>query len=118
VFGFRHSGRKPAPEPLGGHCVFKSRFATDVLVRRAAWPLKGRCCGRRFGGAMLRKKQEFLDRKIEDLQTRRARQSIEGVAAMAEYVQAQKSVLDRTARLRAQRLERERALRKISEKVS
>jgi hypothetical protein len=67
---------------------------------------------------MLRKKQEFLDRKIEDLQTRRARQSIEGVAAMAEYVQAQKSVLDRTARLRAARLERDRALREISEKVS
>jgi hypothetical protein len=35
VFGFRHSGRKPAPEPLGGHCVFKSRFATDVLVKPA-----------------------------------------------------------------------------------
>jgi hypothetical protein len=67
---------------------------------------------------MMRKKPEFLDRKIEDLQTRRARQSVEGVAAMAAYIQAQKSVLDRTARLRAARLERERALRNVSEKVS
>ena len=67
---------------------------------------------------MLRKKQEFLNRKIEDLQTRRERQSVEGVAAMAEYIQVQKSVLDRTARLRTQRLERERVLREVSEKLS
>jgi hypothetical protein len=45
----------------------------------------------------------------EDLAARKARQAEEGVLAMAEYQQQQKAMLERTARLRAERLARERA---------
>ena len=44
----------------------------------------------------------------EDLATRKARQALEGVSAMAEYEQQQRATLERTARLRAERLARER----------
>ena len=44
----------------------------------------------------------------EDLATRKARQALEGVSAMAEYEQQQRATLERTARLRAERLAREK----------
>jgi hypothetical protein len=43
----------------------------------------------------------------EDLAARKARQAEEGVLAMAEYQRQQKETLERTARLRAERLARE-----------
>jgi hypothetical protein len=43
----------------------------------------------------------------EDLATRKARQALEGVSAMAEYEQQQRATLERTERLRAERLARE-----------
>jgi len=43
----------------------------------------------------------------EDLASRKARQALEGVSAMAEYEQQQRATLERTARLRAERLARE-----------
>ena len=44
----------------------------------------------------------------EDLATRKARQALEGVSAMAEYEQQQRATLERTERLRAERLAREK----------
>jgi hypothetical protein len=44
----------------------------------------------------------------EDLATRKARQALESVSAMAEYEQQQRATLERTARLRAERLAREK----------
>jgi hypothetical protein len=67
---------------------------------------------------MLRRKEKFSNRPLEDLETRRARQSIEGAAAMAEYLQTQKSVLERTARLRAERLEHERSCKSTPNRVA
>jgi hypothetical protein len=90
------------------------RIGHGVVGAAAPRSFSGPAAGEDLESVMMRKKQEFPDRKIEDLRTRRARQSVEGVAAMAEYLRTQKSVLDRTARLRAQRLERERALRETS----
>jgi hypothetical protein len=43
----------------------------------------------------------------EDLATRKARQAQEGISAMAEYEQKLRATLERTARLRAERLARE-----------
>jgi hypothetical protein len=43
----------------------------------------------------------------EDLAARKARQAQEGISAMAEYEQRQRATLERTARLRAERLARE-----------
>ncbi len=43
----------------------------------------------------------------EDLAARKARQALEGVAAMADYQREQRATLERTARLRAERLARE-----------
>jgi hypothetical protein len=40
---------------------------------------------------------------------RKARQEAEGAVAWKEYVQQQRSISDKIARLRAQRLERDRA---------
>jgi hypothetical protein len=45
----------------------------------------------------------------EDLAARKARQAEEGVLAMKEYQRQQQETLARTARLRAERLARERA---------
>jgi hypothetical protein len=45
----------------------------------------------------------------EDLAARKARQAEEGVLALAEYQQQQKETLERTARLRAERLARDEA---------
>ena len=52
----------------------------------------------------------------EDLATRKARQALEGVSAMAEYEQQQRATLERTARLRAERLAREKSERLAREK--
>jgi hypothetical protein len=46
----------------------------------------------------------------EDLAARKARQAQEGVAAMADYQREQRATLERTARLRAERLARETKL--------
>jgi hypothetical protein len=43
----------------------------------------------------------------EELAARKARQAQEGIAAMAEYERQQRATLERTARLRAERLARE-----------
>lgn len=43
----------------------------------------------------------------EELAARKARQAEEGISAMAEYQQKQRATLERTARLRAERLARE-----------
>jgi hypothetical protein len=43
----------------------------------------------------------------EELAARKVRQAQEGLAAMAEYEQKQRAMLERTARLRAERLKRE-----------
>lgn len=43
----------------------------------------------------------------EELKARKAKQAEEGVLAMAEYEQHQRATLEKTARLRAERLARE-----------
>jgi len=50
----------------------------------------------------------------EDLATRKARQALEGVSAMAEYEQQQRATLERTERLRAERLARETNERRLA----
>jgi hypothetical protein len=52
----------------------------------------------------------------EDLATRKARQALEGVSAMAEYEQQQRATLERTERLRAERLARDTNERLAREK--
>ena len=52
----------------------------------------------------------------EDLATRKARQALEGVSAMAEYEQQQRATLERTERLRAERLARDKNERLAREK--
>jgi hypothetical protein len=54
----------------------------------------------------------------EDLATRKARQALESVSAMAEYHQQQRATLERTARLRAERIAREKNERLAREKKS
>jgi len=51
----------------------------------------------------------------EDLAARKARQAQEGIAAMAEYQREQRATLERTARLRAERLAREAKLTRKAE---
>ena len=54
-----------------------------------------------------RQKPEISRPALEDLATRRQRQSIEGLQEMKEYRQAQQAVYERTAALRKERLARE-----------
>jgi hypothetical protein len=54
-----------------------------------------------------RQKPEISRPPLEDLATRRQRQSIEGPQAMKEYRQAQHAVYERTAALRKERLARQ-----------
>ena len=55
---------------------------------------------------------DFPDRKIEPLDVRRRRQSVEGAQAMKDYRRSQEAARERMAALKAERLARREHLEK------
>jgi hypothetical protein len=93
---------------------FQAGFATDVLanLHPTAPPLTGSVLrGGSQEGAMpvvMKDRLKFPDRKIEPLNVRRDRQSIEGAQAMKDYKHTRQAARERMAALRAERLAREK----------
>ena len=60
----------------------------------------------------MRYRADFPDRKIEPLDVRRRRQSVEGAQAMKDYRRTQEAARERMAALKVQRLARREHLEK------
>jgi len=56
---------------------------------------------------VMREKAKFRERKIEPLNVRKDRQSLEGAQAMRDYKRTQEAVRERMAALRTERLARQ-----------
>jgi hypothetical protein len=56
---------------------------------------------------MMRHREDFPGRKVEDLSARRKRQAAEATEAMRDYLRAQYAARDQLALLRQERLARE-----------
>ena len=62
-----------------------------------------------IGELQMRYRADFPDRKIEPLDVRRRRQSIEGAQAMKDYRRTQEVARERMAALKGKRLAREKS---------